>query len=116
MGVEEPGEFEETGEAREKLIKRMWIGARVLKFVKLEKAEKYHENRQIARKRLCRYSREKTPERANANSGTCLDQCGCTGRRVHRRLCYTHGRYDDWTRRSRRPRAGPQSRSILSKE
>jgi len=37
MGVEEPGEFEKTEEAREKLKKRMWTGARVLKTCKARK-------------------------------------------------------------------------------
>ena len=86
------------------------------KLVKRENAERNLEKRQISRRRVFRYSREDAPERANANAGTCLDQFGCTGRRVHQRLCYTHGRYDEWTRRSRRPRAVPQGRSILSKE
>ena len=37
MGVEEPKEFEKTEEAREKLKKRMWTGARVLKACKARK-------------------------------------------------------------------------------
>ena len=37
MGVEEPREFEKTEEAREKLKKRMWTGARVLKTCKARK-------------------------------------------------------------------------------